>query len=78
MKKYMLAAAAYFNAGMAHYEAKRYAEAAAEFSRALEVKADDGAALRYRGLSYYYLKDYDRSITDMSRLIRMRPDNADY
>jgi Flp pilus assembly protein TadD len=70
-------AAAYFNAGMAHYEAGRYAEAAAEFSRVLEVRADDEAALRYRAYSYYYLEDYDRAVTDMSRLIRMQPGNAE-
>jgi tetratricopeptide (TPR) repeat protein len=67
---------AYFNAGFAHYEAKRYTEAAADFTLALAVKKDDEASLRYRAYSYYYLKDYDRSITDMSRLIEMNPGNA--
>jgi tetratricopeptide (TPR) repeat protein len=70
-------AVAYFNSGLAHYEAKRYAQAVADFTRALEVKPDDEASLRYRAYAYYYLKDYDKSITDMSSLIRMRPDNAE-
>jgi tetratricopeptide (TPR) repeat protein len=73
-----LLAVAYFNSGLAHYEAKRYAEAVADFSRALEIKPDDEAALRYRAHTYYYLKDYDRSITDISRLIELRPGNAEY
>jgi tetratricopeptide (TPR) repeat protein len=30
-------AVAYFNSGFAHYEAKRYAEAVADFSQALEI-----------------------------------------
>jgi tetratricopeptide (TPR) repeat protein len=71
-------AAVYFNAGFAHYEAKRYAEATADFSRALEVNKDDTAVLRYRATSYYYLRDYDRSVTDASRLIGMRPGNTDH
>jgi hypothetical protein len=71
-------AAVYFNAGFAHYEAERYAEAIADFTRALEVKKDDEASLRYRSYSYYGLEDYNRSITDTSRLIQMWPDNVDY
>jgi tetratricopeptide (TPR) repeat protein len=71
-------AAAYFNSGFAHYEAKRYAEAVADFGRVLEAKPDDEAALRYRAYAYYDLKDYDRSVTDASRLIEMYPGNADY
>ncbi|MDR1074568.1 MAG: tetratricopeptide repeat protein [Treponema sp.] len=70
-------ATVYFNAGFAHYEAKRYTEAVADFTRALEVKKDDEASLRYRAYSYYYLKDYDRSVMDMSRLIEMQPGNAE-
>jgi tetratricopeptide (TPR) repeat protein len=68
----------YFNAGFAHYEAGRYAEAVADFTRALEVKSDDAASLRYRGCSYYYLKNYDGSIADASRLIQLEPGNEDH
>ncbi|MDR0722035.1 MAG: tetratricopeptide repeat protein [Treponema sp.] len=71
-------ATAYFNAGFAHYEAKRYTEAVAEFTRALEVKKDDAASLYYRVYSYYYLKDYDRSIADVSRMIQLELRNADH
>jgi tetratricopeptide (TPR) repeat protein len=71
-----LLAAAYFNAGFAHYEAKRYALAVADFSLALGIKQDDEASLRYRAYSYIELKDYDLSITDMNRLIQMKPENA--
>jgi tetratricopeptide (TPR) repeat protein len=70
-------AAAYFNAGLAHYEAKRYTEAVADFTRALAVKKDDEASLRYRAYSYYLLKNYDGTITDVSRLIQMNPGNAE-
>jgi Flp pilus assembly protein TadD len=70
-------ATAYFNTGFAHYEAKRYTEAVADFTRALAVTQDDEASLRYRALSYYYLKDYDGTIADMSRLIAMNPGNAE-
>ncbi|MDR1074014.1 MAG: hypothetical protein LBL45_10130 [Treponema sp.] len=71
-------ATAYFNSGFAHYEAKRwYTEAVADFTRALAVKKDDEASLRYRAYSYYEIKDYDRTITDMSHLIAMNPGNAE-
>jgi tetratricopeptide (TPR) repeat protein len=70
-------ATAYFNTGFAHYEAKRYTEAVADFTRALAVTQDDEASLRYRALSYYYLTNYDGTITDMSRLIQMKPGNAE-
>ncbi|MDR1218030.1 MAG: tetratricopeptide repeat protein [Treponema sp.] len=69
--------AAYFNSGFAHYEAGRYTEAVADFTRALAVTQNDEASLRYRALSYYYLKDYDRTITDMSRLIQMNSGNEE-
>jgi tetratricopeptide (TPR) repeat protein len=69
-------ATVYFNAGFAYYEAKRYTEAVADFTRVLEVKSDDIAALRYRAYSYYDLKDYDRSIEDASRLIQLEPRNV--
>ncbi|MDR1058553.1 MAG: hypothetical protein LBL43_03310, partial [Treponema sp.] len=45
-------AVAYFDAGLAHYEAKRYTEAAAEFSRALDINAGGEASLRYRAQTY--------------------------
>jgi tetratricopeptide (TPR) repeat protein len=67
----------YFNSGFTHYEAKQYTEAVADFTRALEVKRDDEASLRYRSYSYFNLKEYDRTITDMSRLIDIRPGNAE-
>ncbi|MDR2193558.1 MAG: tetratricopeptide repeat protein [Treponema sp.] len=68
----------YFNVGFAHYEAKRYAEAVADFTRALEIKADDEGSLRYRAYAYNGLQDYDKAIGDASRLIGMQPDNAEH
>jgi tetratricopeptide (TPR) repeat protein len=68
----------FFNAGFAHYEAKRYGEAIGGFTRALELKPDDAASLRFRGLAYYYLKDYEKVIADYTRLIRIEPGRAEY
>jgi tetratricopeptide (TPR) repeat protein len=70
-------ATAYFNSGFAHYEAGRYTEAIADFTRALAVTQNDEASFRYRAYSYYEINDYDRTITDMSRLIQLKPNNAD-
>jgi hypothetical protein len=63
----------YFNSGVAHCEAKRRAEAAADFTRAPEVKGDDKASLRCRGYSYYYIKDYDRGIARYRRGTMKKP-----
>jgi tetratricopeptide (TPR) repeat protein len=49
-----------------------------DFTRALEVQADDEASLRYRAWSYSNLKDDDGVIADMSRLIQMQLDNVEY
>jgi tetratricopeptide (TPR) repeat protein len=65
-----------FNSAFAYYEAKRYAEAVAGFTRVLELKRNDEASLRYRGLAYYDLKDYDRVVADYTRLIQMEPGRA--
>jgi tetratricopeptide (TPR) repeat protein len=55
-KKTPALATLYFNSGLAYYEARRYAEAIAEFTHALEIREDDAASLRYREDSYYYLR----------------------
>jgi tetratricopeptide (TPR) repeat protein len=68
---------AYFNAGPAHHEAERYAEAVAYFTRALEVKKDDIAPLRYRGLAYYREEEYDKSIADYNQVLRLNPSYAE-
>jgi tetratricopeptide (TPR) repeat protein len=68
----------YFNSGFAHYEAKRYREAIADFNRVLAITRDDLETLYYRASSYYYLKDYDGAIADLTTLIRLRPDNTTY
>jgi tetratricopeptide (TPR) repeat protein len=69
-------ASAYFNSGFAHYEAQRYAEAIADFTRALEAKKNDEASLRYRAHSYYELKDYNRAIADYNEALRLNPNDA--
>jgi Flp pilus assembly protein TadD len=71
-----LLATVYFNAGFAHYEAKRYTEAIADFTRALEVKSDDEASLRYRSYSYCDLEDYDKALADFNEFIRLNPNDA--
>ena len=66
-------ATVYFNSGFAHYEAGRFDAAIADFSRALEIKSDDEAALRYRGCAYLAKQSFNEAIADFDRLIRVNP-----
>jgi tetratricopeptide (TPR) repeat protein len=66
----------YFNAGFAHYEAKEYREAIADFNRALEITKNDLDTLFYRSNSYVEIKDYDSAIAGYTELIRLKPDNV--
>jgi tetratricopeptide (TPR) repeat protein len=68
----------YFNAGFAHYEAKEYQKAIADFNRVLEITRDDTNTLFYRSYSYHEIKGYDDAIAGYTELIRLKPDNALY
>jgi tetratricopeptide (TPR) repeat protein len=63
----------YFNSGFAHYEAKEYQEAIADFNRALEITKNDVDTLFYRSYSYHEIKDNDGAIAGYTELIRLKP-----
>jgi tetratricopeptide (TPR) repeat protein len=51
--------------GTAQYEAERWKEAAATFTRLLQVDPKHGAALAFRGLARFQLADYETAIVDL-------------
>jgi tetratricopeptide (TPR) repeat protein len=69
-------AVVYFNTGFAHYEAKQYALAVADFTRALEIKKNDITTLCYRGHAYRNLLHYDRAIADYTQVLRLNPNDT--
>jgi tetratricopeptide (TPR) repeat protein len=68
----------YFNAGFAHYEAKEYRDAIADFNRVLQITSNDIDTLFYRSYLYAEIKDYDGAIAGYTELIELKPDNAVY
>jgi tetratricopeptide (TPR) repeat protein len=51
--------------GTAQYEAERWKDAAATFTRLLQVDPKHGAALAFRGLARFQLADYETAIVDL-------------
>ena len=51
--------------GTTQYEAERWKDAAATFTRLLQVDPKHGAALAFRGLARFQLTDYETAIVDL-------------
>lgn len=68
----------YFNRGNAHYEAKNYKKAIANFNKAIEMdpKMLHGQAYMLRGNSYHKLGKLQKAIKDYSRAIKLNPNNT--
>ena len=47
-----------------------------DLNKAIEIKPDYSDAYGYRGLVYYFAKDYTKSINDFNRAIEIDPTNA--
>jgi tetratricopeptide (TPR) repeat protein len=62
--------------GMAHVKAKRYAEAIAAYSHAIELDPNHARAYYDRGLTYYILQQYQQALADYSRVIELNPNNV--
>jgi hypothetical protein len=65
----------YTTRGIELSELKRYAEAIADFSRALDEKPDSGPAYANRAATYYYLGQYHEALSDYDRAISLQSDN---
>ncbi|HET6431059.1 tetratricopeptide repeat protein [Dyella sp.] len=56
---------------------QRYPQAEMAFSRALQVQPDDPGLLYGRGLAYAESGDIDRAVSDLRRLLELRPADVD-
>jgi tetratricopeptide (TPR) repeat protein len=53
---------------------KEYRKAIDFFNEALEVSPDHAMAWCRRGISYYYRREYDAAVTDLTRAMKLNPD----
>ncbi|OQB79911.1 MAG: O-Antigen ligase [Bacteroidetes bacterium ADurb.Bin123] len=58
-----------FDAALAAFREKRYGESVRLFSQILDEKSDYLEAREYRAFSYFYLRDYAKSIADIRNLV---------
>ncbi|MBY0523850.1 MAG: protein kinase [Gemmataceae bacterium] len=70
-------AAVYQARGQALAELGKYAEAAEDFTRALELDPDNPVSRAARGWAYHVLDAPRLALTDFERVIRLVPDSAD-
>jgi len=57
--------------GYRHYEAKRWSEAAAAYSQAIELQPDHACAWGMRGQVYQRLGQWDKAIADASKAVEL-------
>ena len=49
----------------------------ADYTEAIRIDPDDADAYYNRGEAYFYLEEYDKSISDCTEAIRIKPDYAE-
>jgi protein involved in polysaccharide export with SLBB domain len=70
-------AAAYYEIGMSHYEAKRFKEAVEAFKQAIRLGSVDPNSFFNLGQSYYRLNLYKEARESFKRAVRLKPDWAE-
>jgi TonB family protein len=66
----------FFLAGNAYISLKKYPEAVAAFTRAIERAPQDAASFRNRGITYTYLGEYQPALSDLNKAIELNPQDA--
>jgi WD40 repeat protein/tetratricopeptide (TPR) repeat protein len=62
--------------GQGHFGAKRWREAVAEYSRALELRPDQAAAFHNRGRAHQELGEYDQALRDLAKAVELAGTDA--
>jgi tetratricopeptide (TPR) repeat protein len=62
--------------GDAHYKARQYKEAIADYERALMLVPNHVEVYNKRGLAYYALKEYEKALGDCTRALELNPKSA--
>ena len=55
----------------------KYAEAQADYAKAIEMKPEDERSYLGRGQAEIYLGQWDGAVADLSKAIELKPDDAD-
>ena len=63
--------------GIEYYDKHEYGNAIAEFTHAIEIKADYPEAYNGRGNTYRAMNDYDQAITDYKKALELKSDYAE-
>gem|GEM_PF-2263407 len=70
-------AIAYFGRGLAYYNTKEYARAAADLSLYVALVAKDYRGYKFRGYAYKNLKDLDRALSDFEKYVELNPNDPE-
>ena len=62
--------------GQSNFEAKNYAAALTNFSKALEINPTNAEAFCLRGMSKWWLSDFTSAVADYDKAIALKPDCA--
>jgi len=57
--------------------ARKYNEALADFNKAIELDPYSADIYNYRGMTKYYLEDFQASLIDFNKAIELQPDYAE-
>ena len=57
----------YYRLGFTLYLQKKYTQAIAQYTKAIEKRKDFDELYYWRGMAYYVLKDYKSTITDLDK-----------
>lgn len=71
-----LAAVDYFNKGIKFYGQRKFDEAVAAFTSAIELNPADFTFYNNRGLAHYAAKNYDEAILDFNRAVEINPNDS--
>lgn len=65
----------YFSRARLNVRLLRYAEAIADYTRAIELKSDDIYSYNNRGYVYAQIQEYEKAIADYTKAIELNPDD---
>jgi tetratricopeptide (TPR) repeat protein len=65
------------NKGIDLYNKKKYDEAIAEFTKAIEIMPSHAHAYRARGVVYFTKSQWDQAVADFTKAIEINPNNAE-
>jgi Flp pilus assembly protein TadD len=76
MMKPVLDATACYKQGEAEYKKKKYDQAIADFTKAIQHYPKFGGAYNYRALCYIERAEYDKALPDLNEALRIEPKHA--